>query len=765
MKVTDVMFEHMKMQQLEDCFLNLASRQQRGVYFYRINGYTPQVGQFIQKYYEAARKAGVVIEGKIPNPDEKNLSYYNEVMGMDFQLHPGFLSSSLKKWLPRMNDQQRENVAASLFDSLNSLQKAGKNSNMVKNAYIKFMCWLYYKFERIVNLLGREDVPKILYEGNISNYELMLVSILSKAGCDVILLQYHGDAGYRKLDPDCALSDELKLADMTEFPKSFSLQAIREKLRKEADSERLYGKKPGVNNCTNAWISGDVWSDVKKPPAARGTDSNFFYNCFAKVNGVEDKLSYVNDLYQFYLEMKEAGRRLVVVDAGIPVPTMEEIAAIHRKPYDKIEQMIMGLSSNIQYTANIELQRIMVKGFVDTLLAEAETPDNNLNKLTNKAVYLLCWLRRYQQGLFSNWKLPDIGCFIYMGGCKQENEALFLIFLAKLPVDVLVLHPDRNVACCLKDRMLYETNAPESLDIRRFPQDNADVQIGTAAYHAQRELDTLMYQDSGIYRNQQFQKANSVTLQTMYEEIPILWKEELKYRPSFSTINDIVNVPVIFAKISGVKDANVSKYWAMVKELVTEDTYVVGHAPFIESTAPNPMKTYAAAFFKNGRLLKDKIKNHAQYPYGYLREEVQEHMLDKLQLLIERKLIRGISENGTEYTVIATVLNLPKDLVRLVQKFDFTKMNPKLIFINTGEQAISLEDSILAAYMNLVGFDVLFFVPTGYQNIEKYFYNRTIEEHQVGEYVYDLQVPTFNVRRKQTAKRPKWRDIIFKRGT
>ena len=32
-----------------------------------------------------------------------------------------------------------------------------------------------------------------------------------------------------------------------------------------------------------------------------------------------------------------------------------------------------------------------------------------------------------------------------------------------------------------------------------------------------------MYQDSGMYRQQQFEKAVSITLKTMYEEIELLW--------------------------------------------------------------------------------------------------------------------------------------------------------------------------------------------------------------------------------------------------
>ena len=77
------MLEHKKIRSLDDYFADLNGRQSREVYFYRINGYTEKIGDFIKKYYDTARRAGVVIEGKIPNPDEKNLAYYSEIMGME----------------------------------------------------------------------------------------------------------------------------------------------------------------------------------------------------------------------------------------------------------------------------------------------------------------------------------------------------------------------------------------------------------------------------------------------------------------------------------------------------------------------------------------------------------------------------------------------------------------------------------------------------------------------------------------------------------
>ena len=123
---------------------------------------------------------------------------------------------------------------------------------------------------------------------------------------------------------------------------------------------------------------------------------------------------------------------------------------------------------------------------------------------------------------------------------------------------------------------------------------------------------------------------------------------------------------------------------------------------------------------------------------------MQEYLLERLQVLLDEKIIQGTYENGTEYTIIATILHLDKDILRMIQKFDFTKKNPKLIFINTTEKIISLEDSIVIAFLNLVGFDILFFVPTGYQCIEKYFHTRFVHEYQIGEYMYDLSIPNLN---------------------
>ena len=736
------MFQQAPLKKLDDYFVPLPERPEKSVYFYRFAGNSPEVTAFLRRYYEAARQGGVIIDGRLPNPDPGQLAYFGEMMGTDFQRDCGFLSQRLAKWLPRMSPGQREAVASAMASTLEDMLRQGKNENMLRNAYIKYMCWLYYRFERIVNRLGTEVPPKILYDGAISVYELQLFLVLSRAGADLALLEREGDEGYRRLDPSSQLSRLYQAEGLSPFPPHFSLQRLREELARDVNRRRLYGAPPKLEPCTNAWMERPELNQLLTSPSLRGGEGRFFYNSFLAQYGVPDRLTFSADLFGFYQRLKSEGRRVCVVNGSIPVPTPEEVAAVPRKNYRNLEQMAGDLAQNIRCPASAELQSLMVKGFLDLVLEEGG-PDRNVSRAANQAVYLLCWLKRWQKELFEGWKPPEVPVFLLFGGGTTEHEARFLRLLAKLPVDVALLQPSLDKGSCLRDPALLELRYEDSLSMEAFPAESGQLRVSTAAYQAERDLDGMMYQDTGLYRNQQYAKAEAVTLRTMYEEIAILWDQELKYRPSFQVNNGMVTLPVLLEKICGVKDGDVGRYWLEIKKLMTPETLVVPKLPWTSPLDENPMRAGATQFLRNGRLLKDKIKAHKAYPYGILRGEMQDYLLDKLQLLLDRRTIAGTYQNGTEYTVIAAALNLKKELLRLLQKFDFTKKNPKLIVIHTSEEILSLEDGILFAFLNLLGFDILFFVPTGYQCIERYFTAPFANEQQIGEYLYDLPPPDF----------------------
>ena len=737
------MFQLGRIEKLHDYFSACSRRREQAVFFYRVAGYSGEVAAFLTQYDQAARANGVVIEGRIPNPDPKQLDYLAEMMGSDFQLDAGFLTQKLTRWLPRLTGVQREAVVTAMTATLQDLQAHGKNENMLRNAYIKYMCWLYYKFERILGRLGGDELPKILYDGTVSSYELQLLVILARAGADIVLLERAGDAGYLRCDPTSQYAQLYQAPGLTSFPADFSLRQLREQGRQQAERQKLYGAPAGIAPCTNAWMKTPDGKEILTAVRARGDDPKLFYNAFVVQYGVEDKLLFPSDMVAFYQQLKREGRKVCLENGRLPPPTPEEIAAVRRRNHQTAEQLAADLAANLQYPNNQQLQTLMRQAFLDVVLEEDKAVGGNLNRLLNKAVYLVAWMKRYQKDLFQNWQAPEVGVFILFGACSGDNEALFLRLLAKLPVDVLVLLPDLNAPCVLKDPALLDLHKEHSLPMTDFPVEPSQMRVRTAAYQAEREMDSILYQNTGLYRAKQHQKAEAVTLQTMYEEIGLLWDQELKYRPGFAAEGDTVTVPVLLEKICGIKDGPILPYWLDIKKLVTPETTLVTKLPWQTGLEANPMKPYATQFLRQGRLQREKIKQHKDYPYGILRPEIQDYLLDKLQVLLDEKLIAGTYQNGTEYTIVSTILGLPKDLLRRIQNFDFTKKNPKLIIISTTEETLSLEDSILVAFLNLVGFDILFFVPTGYQSIEKYFQKPFANEHQLGPYRYDLQVPDF----------------------
>ena len=737
------MFQLGRIEKLHDYFSACSRRREQAVFFYRMAGYSGEVAAFLTQYDQAARTNGVVIEGRIPNPDPKQLDYLAEMMGSDFQLDAGFLTQKLTRWLPRLTGAQREAVVTAMTATLQDLQAHGKNENMLRNAYIKYMCWLYYKFERILGRLGGDELPKILYDGTVSSYELQLLVILARAGADIVLLERAGDAGYLHCDPTSQYAQLYQASGLTPFPADFSLRQLREQGRQQAERQKLYGAPAGIAPCTNAWMKTPDGKEILTAVRARGDDPKLFYNAFVVQYGVEDKLLFPSDMVAFYQQLKREGRKVCLENGRLPPPTPEEIAAVRRRNHQTAEQLAADLAANLQYPNNQQLQTLMRQAFLDVVLEEDKAVGGNLNRLLNKAVYLVAWMKRYQKDLFQNWQAPEVGVFLLFGACSGDNEALFLRLLAKLPVDVLVLLPDLNAPCVLKDPALLDLHKEHSLPMTDFPVEPSQMRVRTAAYQAEREMDSILYQNTGLYRAKQHQKAEAVTLQTMYEEIGLLWDQELKYRPGFAAEGDTVTVPVLLEKICGIKDGPILPYWLEIKKLVTPETTLVTKLPWQTGLEANPMKPYATQFLRQGRLQREKIKQHKDYPYGILRPEIQDYLLDKLQVLLDEKLIAGTYQNGTEYTIVSTILGLPKDLLRRIQNFDFTKKNPKLIIISTTEETLSLEDSILVAFLNLVGFDILFFVPTGYQSIEKYFQKPFANEHQLGPYRYDLQVPDF----------------------
>lgn len=751
------MFQRIHLNSIEDYFLPRLERQGQGVYFARLTAYNEEIQKQIRRYLEETMRFGVCVEGKISNPEGKQLSYYEEIMGMGYELNRNFFKQGLEKWLPRVPSEKREIVAESFYDILHEMAQKGKNENMQRNAYIKYMCWLYYKFERLLMKTTKNAVvPKLLYQGYPNEYELSFLSVLSKAGCDILLLLVQGEEGYRKVDANSVYSEPLMVKGDS-FPEGFSIlgqsQALMRELR-EPKAPQISTEK--VIN-TNTWIQGSVYEDVACPLETRGNDSKFFYNVFAGVYGAENPANYYSQLLQWKIKL-EKDTAVYLVEEHIKKAQYEEVQKIQRKQYETPTSLFNHMMTQI-VCVDKKAEAYAKVSFVRVLEQETEKP---LNKLINYGVELVCIVNRYLSQMFGN--VGTTGkqkkLLLFYGEIATETERMFLEIMAGLPMDVVIVNPEGKTGKNIKSQLFFDKIFENNIKREKFPTDIKDMQFETVAYQAEQELGQVLYQDTGMYRNQQFTKAVPVVLSNTYEEIGILWDQEAKYRPNFQILDDRVIVPVIFAKVSGVPGGNVPEYWDSVAKLYSQDVFLIKEFPYL-ANRQNPWREKAYQFLSGGRLVKEAVKRHSEYPFGFIRDSMQDYMLEKLQELIDNKSIQGTGQDGTENLIVATVLQMDTGIIRLIQKYDFTKQIPKILVLHTKESRAVKEDAILLAYLSLIGFDIVVYAPTGYNGVEKFYTKPLMMEYQVGEYQYDLRIPNLSSVKRSSES---FMGRLFRRG-
>lgn len=739
------MAEKIKFNNTDDYFKKYSERSPKGIYFYRVTSYSIKIEDFLFKYLEQVKICGVYIKNNIQNPTQERINYFIEMTGKNFIMDKAFMEKTMKKWIPQLSEIQITIIIESLFEELKVLEKEGKNINILKNTYVKYMCWFYFRFQSVLKALGKDNVPKILFDGNASNHELKMLNILAKAGCDIILLQTAEDIN---LDRSSALSYIIPNDNPQPFPKDFSVTALEiKKYSHPNEKKQIKIAQPQGIMSTNTWITaGYIFEDSLKSSNMRGSKDNYYYNMFVKMTGVEDKNNFMNELFKWKLKLSSSEREVLIIEDGIHNPDGLEVQQIKKKLHQNSIELINELSNNISFKQNSELELLLKKAFIELM---TENKDERLQKLSNSGVILLCWINRYISVLFKKIDLKKYPVFIYYGSCKNENEKLFIRLLARIPVDVIIFCPDKTLECSINDKLLFEEINEFSIPLGKFPKKLENINFGTTAYNAERDLDSLLYQDSGLFRQNQFKNAIPVTLKTTYEEIGILWNQEAKYRQNFEILTDRVMVPVICSKICGVPNKDKNNYWKIIEQFLQPEGIFIKNLPYINEKNKKTLGQSVVSFIKNKKIKVETIKKHPSYNYKFIRDEMQNYIFEKAQQLLDSGIIPGTFSNGIEFTILDTILNLDIEILRLIQKYDFTKKIPKLVIIDTTEQIGSKEDGIITAFLKFLGFDILLFVPTGYQSVDGHFEKNIFVKHQIGEYLYDMKIPVYDKEKKK----------------
>lgn len=774
---------------LENYFLPLSRRTPPAPCFYRVIGRDTagELLTFLRKYYHLTRSQGIYLNGGLSNPAEPEIQRFYQAAGEAFSLSPQLFTRHMTVWLGQLKPLQREMLSNAIAETLELLQKQGANQNIIKNAYIKFMCWFRSSLGHVLVGIGQDAPPKVLFEGAVSKYDVFLLHLLHLAGCDVLYVNFVSEAQYLKTDPHSKLSEPVYLPEHTPPPVPFTVEQAPPKPAPDTHTPaapvqkrqtvspqqpaRQAAQPPRPAPWTgmakqveqNAW-SGEMppWDAVLKANSERGPLQPI-HSLFYVVTGIDERTEYRNRLFHLRGALERSGRKWILLQGKVSNPDAAE-AAVFRNIQKNLnrEQLIGALTELLSLSS----------GKVQTLLAQyafysamGRITEKDPVRFLNYGIRLACWLKRYADTLFDGYRGETQPVLLFYGEIR-EQEAVLLWTLGQMGADVLSFCTDTAAAKVFESLPLDKTwNAlvlGESAPVEPFPEREERMRASTSAYNASRELDKLLYTDTGMFRDRQFARSSPVTLKTTYDEVGQLWAEEAQYRPSFRTVNGVVYVPNLFAKISGVDKGDAALYWNKIRGMITEDTYVACQVPFLWTQAPSMPDSQARAFLHNGKLDPKALKASRFYQYDYLPDDTQDYILEKIQALIDYDLIIGDKET-LPAAMLSVLMNLDKEILRLLQNFDFTRTVPKFLVIDLTEIMFTLQECILLAFLNLVGFDIAIFTPTGYKNIEKYLRSDSFETHIVGEFRFDLTVPDLHTRRKNNSSGD-WFSRIFGAG-
>ncbi len=687
------------------------------------------INQFV-----AVQKNGLFFKEKLPASTTDEISKAAQYTASVFD-SAADIAKALEMWL------HSENIPVSAAPIAEVMAKAVAECGVnKKNTYFVMLCWL-------MKYLGKRP-SAVLFVGSATLRELYLLYMLCVAGVKVTLVSYGLDKDFDKLP----YKDKITVKNgRQKSPLQIDFEKID--LSKEA---KLAEMRTAANNVAGLvkrldTSAAGIFEDVIKDRKTRVIKDGGVYSengeipvYSAALVGFEDETVYTNMLVKFKESFAGLKKQLIFIEKTLENPNADEVRALGSVTRNSTAEMIDALAMQINLKGDSTRTALAQKALRE-MLNELNT--GNQTVVLNYGNKFITWLYRCTQARKYAVQYEDIPVILYYGDISQ-SEMYFLNFMTQCGFDTIYISPNKTNLKTAVDKNLNGSmqifELPQSKESGVYPTKAIKTKVATVAYNAERDLDTMLYGgDTGIYRSFQFPNSQSVTLKTTFEEISILWNQEARFRTGFTTAGNLVSVPNIFAKISGVENGNMNAYWEDVKSKLTPETILTVKKPNQNETASTDLSVYRQ-FYRNGEIDTEKLKASTLNKYSYLPDRIQDMLFYKLQETVSSNFIK-LQGDDLMCAVLHFGMNLSKELLQLIQKFDFTRAIPKLVYIDAIEDTFTLSECIQTVLCSIIGFDVLIYTPTGYKNIETFVSNDAFEEHIMNQFVYQTEVPKFKI--------------------
>jgi hypothetical protein len=401
------------------------------------------------------------------------------------------------------------------------------------------------------------------------------------------------------------------------------------------------------------------------------------------------------------------------------------------------------------YKSNIPaIHRKIREAMISTLELFTQREKDGLknHELRRVLVDVIKWSMNHLNPLLDTVDLQkEMPKFLWYGDLKR-SQPYFLYYLVKLGCDLIIFHPEgKDVLAGFLDEEIFTHHYQNKQQAEPFPKERRNRQT-TVAYRASREIETILNQEgSGLYKPWQLREytPSSITLKTTYDELFILGKEIAMVRPGFEAENGQVKIPSLFAKIQGVSK-NRKEYWERIQNLTEfEHSLLIRQLPFTWSSSNDFRFHYRNALDRDGLLNPEMMMQAHYWPYSFLPTGLQKGIANAIRRICEKpglKSLPGESMEEVSIYLFSQAMFTPKEIIQLMEKFDYSQHVPKLIIYNNECRGrLSRSDAALILLLNQFGIDIIVYNPPGHNDIENFLYDSLFDTHWLEDVVFELE--------------------------
>lgn len=364
---------------------------------------------------------------------------------------------------------------------------------------------------------------------------------------------------------------------------------------------------------------------------------------------------------------------------------------------------------------------------------------------------LIKWLWNYIALWIKEFSPEDVGLpKVLWYGDANQSEVYFLYFLILLGCDVLIFHPEgKDVLSDIdpQQQLTFIYRYPSQSPLEPFPKQKRKTE-STIARRASIELDQMLdSEQSLLFKPWKLRNHIPIplTLKTTYDEIFLTMKERALVRSGFEVIKNEVSIPCIFAKVAGISKDR-SEYWSRLREFTDgELTVSVKQFPMTQEVKQNYYFHYQQSIGSEGKLSTQNIMAGNWWKYRYLPTGLQIGIAAAMARYCENprlKRLPGENLEDVQLFLFKQAFSIPENMLRVLQKFDYPQLVPRLILYNTENNGtISRSDAALILLLNELSFDIVLFNPAGHNDLEVYIDDKHFDVHWLEEVAFGQEFP------------------------